>query len=308
MVGSLAGCGGVHVKPEDHVPPPLVDEIPLRAGVYYSPEFRNFVHREERWNTKWEVQLGGAHVTKLDRLLHAMFPKLVDVADVAKPPQPPLDLIMEPRFEEYAFVTPRDAGAEYYAVTIKYRMNIYDGQARLIDSLVYTGYGNTGGSGLTSEKPLLIATERAMRDAGAKFATEFGDQPTVRKLVAGETVEPVGGPAAASAPGVVGEVSPPPVRPSASAPAPAAPATSAPASSAPASAPPPGAAPASTDAPPPSSSAPPAAPATQEAPAGAAAPAAPPSAVETSPPASGSAQSPAGPPASPPGTVPPPGG
>jgi hypothetical protein len=231
LAASLAGCGGVHVKPEDHVPPPLVDELPLRAGVYYSPEFKTYVHREERWNTKWEVQLGGAHVTKLDRLLHAMFPKLTDVTDLAKPPQPPLDLILEPRFEEYSFVTPRDAGAEYYAVTIKYRMNLYDGQARLIDSLVYTGYGNTGGSGLTSEKPLVIATERAMRDAGAKFATEFGDQATVRKLVAGEPVEPVSG-SAPSAPGVVDEVSPPPGR----VPPPAAPAAATPAAAAPAAA------------------------------------------------------------------------
>jgi hypothetical protein len=209
-LAAVAGCGGVQVKPEDRVPPPLVDELPMRAGIHYSAEFRTFTHKEERWGTKWEVQLGGAHVTKLDRLLHAMFPKLVDVADLAKPPQPPLDLILEPRFEEYSFVTPRDAGAEFYAVTIKYRMNLYDGQARLIDSLVYTGYGNAPAGSLSTEKPLMIATERAMRDAGAKFATEFGDQATVKKLAAGETVEPAPGGTAAPAPGGIGEVTPTP--------------------------------------------------------------------------------------------------
>ncbi len=30
---ALAGCGGVQVKAEDHVPTPLVDELPLRVGV-----------------------------------------------------------------------------------------------------------------------------------------------------------------------------------------------------------------------------------------------------------------------------------
>lgn len=206
---ALAGCGGVQIKAEDHVPPPLVDELPLRAGVFYSPDFRTFTHREERWGTKWEVALGGAHVTKLDRLLQAMFPKLVQVPDLAKPPAPPLDLILEPRFEEYSFVTPRDAGAEYYAVTIKYRLNLYDGQARLLDSLVYTGYGNTPASGLSTEKPLLEATERAMRDAGAKFATEFAAQGTVQKLLRGETPEPLRSSATAASEGEIEEVGPP---------------------------------------------------------------------------------------------------
>jgi hypothetical protein len=205
---ALAGCGGVQVKPQDQVPRPLVDELPLRTGVYYSAEFRTFVHREERWGTQWEADLGAAHVTKLDRLLKAMFPELVQVQDLGQPPQPPLQLILEPRFEEYSFITPRDAGAEYYAVTIKYRMNLYDGQARLIDSLVYTGYGNEGGTGLTTEGPLIAATQKAMRDAGAKFATEFPDQLTIRKLLAGETVEPVRGGAASPASGGIEEVTP----------------------------------------------------------------------------------------------------
>jgi hypothetical protein len=212
----LGGCGGVLIRPADQVPAPLVDELALHAGVYYSTEFREFVHREERWGTKWEVQLGGAHVTKLNRLLRAMFPSLVEVPDLAKPPQPPLDLILEPRFEEYSFVTPRDAGGDYYAVTVKYRMNLYDGAGRLIDSLVYTGYGSVEGGGLSSETPLLQATQKAMRDAGAKFATEFESQPSIRTLVTGGKVEPIAtGSAATQNAGGIDEVQPtaPPTAP-----------------------------------------------------------------------------------------------
>jgi hypothetical protein len=242
---ALAGCGGVSVRPQDQVPTPLVDELPLRTGIHYGPEFRDYVHREERWGTKWEAQLGAAHVTKLNRLLKAMFPELVEVQDLSQPPQPPLQLILEPRFEEYSFITPRDAGAEYYAVTIKYRMNLYDGQSRLIDSLVYTGYGNEEGGGLTTEAPLVAATQKAMRDAGAKFATEFQDQVTVKKLLAGETVPPVqGGAAPAAAIGGIEEVVPAAAAPGGSA-APAA-------GAAPVSGPVPPAAPAS---PPPSEAA-----------------------------------------------------
>ena len=224
----LAGCGGVRIKAEDSVPPPLVDALPLRAGLYYSPEFRNYAAREERWSTKWEVSLGAGHVAAIDRLARAMFANLVPVADLTKPPQPPLDLILEPRFEEYDFVTPRDAGAEIFAVTIKYRINVYDGAGRLIDSLVLTGYGNENAGGLTSTKPLTVATRKAMRDAGAKFAIEFPEQPVVQKLVRHELVEPLaaGAAAAPAVPAAVGEVpqpSGPPPPPKTTAPATAAP-------------------------------------------------------------------------------------
>ena len=220
-VGLLGGCGGVSVKPTDTVPVPLVEPLPLRVGVYYSPEFRSYVSREERWGTKWEVTLGAAHVTQVDRLAKAMFAVTVPIADLARPPEPAVAMIIEPRFEEYAFVTPRDAGAPLYAVTIKYRINIYDGAARLVDSLVYTGYGNEAAGSLSSSTPLAVATSKAMRDGGAKFATEFPEQPVVRKLVRGESVEPL--PVAAPAPapaagatgGAIAEVSmpagPPPV-------------------------------------------------------------------------------------------------
>ena len=198
-VAGLYGCGGVKVKPVDTVPVPLVEPLPLSVGLYYSTEFRSYIAREERWNTKWDVTLGPAHVTQIDRLAKAMFASVVPVADLARPPEPPVKMIIEPRFEEYAFVTPRDAGAQIFAVTIKYRVNIYDGAAHLLDSLVYTGYGNAAAGGLTSSAPLIAATSKAMRDAGAKFATEFPEQPVVRKLVRGEPVEPLPASAPATA-------------------------------------------------------------------------------------------------------------
>ena len=303
----LHGCGGVSVKPTDTVPVPLIEQLPLRVGVYYSPEFRSYAAREERWNTKWEVTLGPAHVTQIDRLAKAMFATTVPVADLTKPPEPALNMIIEPRFEEFAFVTPRDAGAQLFAVTIRYRVNIYDGAARLVDSLVYTGYGNEAAGGLSSSAPLVVATSKAMRDAGAKFATEFPEQPVVRKLVRGEPVEPlpVSAPAGAAA-GAVGEVSapggPPPVpKPPAAAPpstapaAAAAPAAVSPPPTAPAPAAPadvPAASPAEPPAPdrgatsapqPPASATGGSAPAGVDPPAGAASPAAPDPAPGTEP-------------------------
>jgi hypothetical protein len=222
LAAALAACGGIKVKAENSVPQPLVEELPLSAGVYYSTEFRNYAAREERWSTSWQVELGAAHVAAIDRLTKAIFASVTPVSDLGKLPATPLDLILEPRFEEYSFLTPRDSGSEVYAVTIKYRINIYDGQARLIDSLVLTGFGNELAGSLSSSAPLAVATRKAMRDAGAKFAAEFPDQPVVKKLVRHEPVEPIAQGSAAPE-GSIGEVQPtatkpaPPPRPAAAA-------------------------------------------------------------------------------------------
>jgi len=241
LAAMLGGCGGVHVTAEVTLPRPLVEELPLRAGVYYSAEFRNYTAHEERWGTKWEVGLGTAHVAAIDRLTKSMFESVTPVVDLAKLPPVPLDIILEPRFEEYSFLTPRDAGAEIFAVTIKYRINIYDARARLIDSLVLTGFGNEQAGSLSSSKPLALATRKAMRDAGAKFAAEFPDQPVVRKLVRHEPVTPIAQGSEAASEGSIGEVQPAAGKP---APAPAATPTPAAASKAAAGATPTAAAPA----------------------------------------------------------------
>ena len=259
-----AACGPVKVLPQPSFPTPLVEKMPLRAGVFFSEEFRVYHHQEKRDETEWDVELGASQVPRIQRLLTAMFTDLVEVRDLSKLPlEPSPDLILEPRFEEYSFVTPRDSAGEYYAVTIKYRVNVMNGLGQLLDSFVLTGYGNTKAGGMSNEVPLALATQAAVRDAGAKFVVEFPQQAVVQKLLRGETVEPLVLPVAAPA-GEIAEVAPPtavvPVAPPAT-PPPVAPAATAPAP---------------TTETPPTVETPAAAPATPEAPAPAPAPPPPP--------------------------------
>jgi hypothetical protein len=106
--------------------------------------------------------------------------------------------ILEPSVEEYAFVTPRDAGSPFFAVSIKYRVNIYSPDGRLADSWGFTGYGTSPSSGLSSSAPLATATALALRDAGAKLAVEFREQAIVRGLMP-DAAQPVGAPAPSAA-------------------------------------------------------------------------------------------------------------
>lgn len=189
----LSGCTATRLTTEAQLPPPLIEKIPARVGIYYPKEFREYVHRETRGTIEYEINLGPAHVTNLDWLLNAMFTELVPVEDPTKVAdiRPPLIMVLEPKFEEYSFLTPKDVAGEAFIVTIRYLLTLYDGSGSRVDSFTFTGYGREKAHTLASKEPLQIATQRAMRDAGAKVAVELADQDAVRLLIRNAGAFPV---------------------------------------------------------------------------------------------------------------------
>jgi hypothetical protein len=192
LAALLAGCTGIQVEPKQQLPPPLIDQLPVTVAVYFPAEFRTYVHHEERNQVKYSVNLGSAHVVKLQRLLQAMFARVVEIDDPARALQvdPSIVMVLEPRFEDYAFLTPRDMAGDYFTVTIRYRLNVFNPRGERVDGYVFTGYGREKTIMLSNTEPLVLATQRAMRDAGAKLAVELTSQDTVRRLLAGMPVEP----------------------------------------------------------------------------------------------------------------------
>lgn len=187
----VAGCGPVRLVATTNIPMPLVVKIPVAVALYIPKEFSGFVHNEERAGTDWNVALGKAQSEGLTRLLTAMFERVVMVDSINAGSQMGSDIraILEPNIEEYAFVTPRDAGSPFFAVSIKYRVNVYSPDGRLADSWGFTGYGTAPSQGISSNAPMTRATALALRDAGAKLAVEFREQAIVRGLLP-ETASP----------------------------------------------------------------------------------------------------------------------
>jgi hypothetical protein len=185
LLSLLAGCGPVHLVASTNIPPPLVAKIPVGVALFIPKEFAEYVHKEERWSTDWHVDLGKAQTEGIQRLLTAMFERVVVVDSINAATQlgPEIRAILEPSVEEYAFVTPRDAGSPFFAVSIKYRVNVYSADGKLADSWGFTGYGTSPAQGLSNQGPLATATSLAMRDAGAKLAVEFREQAIVRGLL-----------------------------------------------------------------------------------------------------------------------------
>jgi hypothetical protein len=182
---ALVACGPVHLVARSDIPQPLIAKMPAGVALYVPTEFSQYVHKEERSGTKWQIEIGKAQTETVTRLVNAMFEQVVSVDSVnaGATHANEIKAILEPSVEEFAFVTPRDAGSPYFAVSIKYRLNVYSPDGKLADSWGFTGYGTAQSQGVIMDDPLIQATSLAMRDAGAKLAVEFREQPMVRDLM-----------------------------------------------------------------------------------------------------------------------------
>jgi hypothetical protein len=200
LLALLAGCGGVQIKPEPALPKALVNQMPARIGLVLPQDMRELHHKETRWGVGWDVDLGPGHVRLVRALFAAEFDDIVEFDDVESASRESgLKAIFEPRIEQYSFATARETGGRHYAVTIRYRINLYSPEGKAADSYTLTGYGSALARGMSSSGPLHQASLAAMRDAAAKFLVQFPEQPAAKRLAQNEPIVVEEAPASASA-------------------------------------------------------------------------------------------------------------
>lgn len=252
----LGGCAKVAVRPEGDLPKPLIVATPAKVGVVITPEAGSYTHKESRASVDYEADLGPSHKHLIEEIFKAEFTeaKMFESVDAARV-EPGLMAIFEPRIEQFSFANAKETGGVYCAVTIRYNIGIYAPDGSLVDNLTLTGYGSGPAPKIgNGEEELAIAAYAAMRDAAAKFLTQFPGLDIAKPLLASRAIEPraqpIGGSAdtAASSPEMTIETvpinDPPVVATTTSSPAPS------PADSAPVPADPPPAAPPAPSQPP----------------------------------------------------------
>lgn len=192
-VVALAGCT-TQFEAESSIPTPLVEKIPIVVGVYLSPEFRTRVYKEERDGGDYDISIGKAQTEGFMRLMDALFVQAIPVdAAAGASTDPRIRGVIEPVLEDFAFVTPADSGTGAFAVSLRYRVTGYRPDGQVVDSWTFTGYGAAKNEGMLpgGDEALRRAVRLALRDAGAKLATELRDQAVVRGLLPSTDAAPV---------------------------------------------------------------------------------------------------------------------
>jgi hypothetical protein len=182
----LAGCGGVKIAPEPVLPKALVQPVTARVGYVLPSDQKDYAHNENRGGVPWSVSLGEGQRKLAREVFKAAFLSAEEFEDIdAARRAEGLQGIFEARIEQYSFATARETGGAYVAVTIRYRILLRTPSGDPVDAYTLTGYGNSLAGGMRSSEPLAAATRAAMRDAAAKFLTQFPEQPVARELASG---------------------------------------------------------------------------------------------------------------------------
>ncbi|MEO8061107.1 MAG: hypothetical protein ABI821_00015 [Pseudomonadota bacterium] len=201
------GCATVAVRPEGDLPKPLIVATPATVGLVVTPETSNYVHKESRASVDYEAQLGASHKHIVEEIFKAEFAevKLFDSVDKARS-EPGLLAIFEPRIEQFSFANAKETGGVYCAVTIRYQILIYAPTGELVDTLSLTGYGSGPAPKIgNGEEELGIAAYAAMRDAAAKFLTQFQGLDVAKPLLASQPLTPKAQPLPGSVEAVAAE-------------------------------------------------------------------------------------------------------
>jgi hypothetical protein len=188
----MGGCAKVSVRPEGDLPKPLVVATPAKVGVVVTPEAGNYTHKESRASVDYEAELGPSHKHLVEEIFKAEFTdaKVFDSVDAARL-EPGLMAIFEPRIEQFSFANAKETGGVYCAVTIRYNIAIYAPDGSLVDNLTLTGYGSGPAPKIgNGEEELGIAAYAAMRDAAAKFLTQFPGLDIAKPLLVSHAIEP----------------------------------------------------------------------------------------------------------------------
>ncbi len=188
----LGGCAAVAVRPEGDLPKPLIVPTPAKVGVVVTPETSSYTHKESRASVDYEAQLGESHKHLVEQIFKAEFAdaRMVDSIDAARL-EPGLLAIFEPRIEQFSFASARETGGPYCAVTIRYNIVVYAPDGSIVDTLTLTGYGSGPAPKIgNGEEELAIAAFAAMRDAAAKFLTQFQSLDLAKPLLASQALQP----------------------------------------------------------------------------------------------------------------------
>ena len=170
----LTACQqSMSLKVASEIPAPLLTQMPIKMGVFYNEQLRNYVYEEDSDDrSNWKINSSEAHMALFYKILPSMFEEVKEVAGITT--DATVDAVLLPNVAEMQFALPGETKTDFYEAWIKYDMTLYNQSGDQIASWSVTGYGKSSTEFMKSrDKGLNAAVNQALRDAGARFALGF---------------------------------------------------------------------------------------------------------------------------------------
>ncbi len=194
MISITAACGPGEIRYDIDASldqRPIVEQLPLAMGVYYSPEFRGYEHRSVEYIGGLEYhfvyQLGPANVALFDQILPGMFRAVVPLKTwpTLSMSNAGLSAVLIPEIENVFIRSSHnisDRGP--FPVNVTYRFTLYGLVGDKLASWAVSGsttYEISPGLDIQAQDKKKLAIRDALRNAAAKLVIEFATQPDVQR-------------------------------------------------------------------------------------------------------------------------------
>jgi hypothetical protein len=201
VIAAVSGCS-TQVKLEDPtIPDALVDKMPLTVAARFPEAFEHFVHEEQViGKKKWTIDLGRSNSMLFEQLFESMFTDFSVIAPDAQPADLGIDALIEPSIDAFEFSVPNQSQTDAFAVWIRYRIKIFDGQGNQIANWPISAYGKSLSSGISGGDALRRAAVLAMRDAAALVILQMDKATGISALSDARRDDPAARPAAGGEP------------------------------------------------------------------------------------------------------------
>ena len=185
-----AGCSGAQVSLENQFPTPLLEPIPIKAGIVLNEQLLSYNHNEEiQGSGKFNIHIGSAQRNMFSRLGDGLFSEYSVLGQLAG--NETVDAILLPEIMQMQMALPRQTRSEYFEVWMRYRFHFYDNEANLIGSWDLPAYGKANQNDYRGDEAgLKAAALSACRDAMAFFSLNFQSESVAARWAAGEKGTP----------------------------------------------------------------------------------------------------------------------
>ena len=122
----LAACEqSVSLKVDTEIPTPVIARMPVKMGVFYRDELRNYVYEENSEDRpNWKIDSGSSHVALFNQIISSMFVETKEVGGTTA--DTTIDAVLSPSVAEMQFAMPAETKTDFYEAWVKYNMELYN--------------------------------------------------------------------------------------------------------------------------------------------------------------------------------------